>query len=152
MNAANAAAPPILECRDLRKSFGGVPVLKGVSLALEPGTVTALAGENGAGKSTMMKIASGQYRADSGTVAVRGTELGADIRAAHRLGVAIVPQELAAIPHMTVYENLFVGREIKTRAGTLDRRAMARRAAEMLDGFGVAIDPSALMGNLPVGM
>ncbi|WP_432491754.1 sugar ABC transporter ATP-binding protein [Kineococcus auxinigenes] len=143
----------VLECRDLRKSFGGVPVLTGVSLALRPGTVTALAGENGAGKSTMMKIAAGQYRADSGSVRVRGEELAAgSIRDAHRLGVAIVPQELASIAHMTVYENLFVGRELKTRIGTLDRRAMAARAAEMLEVFGVAIPPDARMGSLPVGL
>ena len=143
----------VLECRDLRKSFGGVPVLKGVSLSLQLGTVTALAGENGAGKSTMMKIAAGQYRADSGEVLVRGEPLaGGGIRAAHRLGVAIVPQELASIADMTVYENLFVGRELKTRLGTLDRRRMATRAAEMLEVFGVRIDPGARMGTLPVGM
>jgi ribose transport system ATP-binding protein len=144
---------PVLECLDLEKSFGGVPVLKGVSLTLQLGTVTALAGENGAGKSTMMKIASGQYRADSGTVRVQGEELSAgDIRDAHRLGVAIVPQELASIAHMTVYENLFVGREMTTRLGTLDRRGMSRRAGEMLEVFGVDIDPGARMGTLPVGM
>jgi ribose transport system ATP-binding protein len=142
-----------LECHDLTKSFGGVPVLKGVSLSLELGTVTALAGENGAGKSTMMKIASGQYRADSGSVLVRGEHLhSGDIQAAHRLGVGIVPQELAAIAHMTVYENLFVGRELKTRFGTLDRRRMARQASQMLDVFGVDINPNARMGTLPVGL
>ncbi|MGY1706887.1 sugar ABC transporter ATP-binding protein [Geodermatophilus sp. SYSU D00697] len=142
-----------LECRGLVKSFGGVPVLKGVSLSLPLGTVTALAGENGAGKSTLMKIASGQYRADEGSVFVGGHELHAgDIRAAHRLGVAIVPQELAAIDHMTVYENLFVGHEIKTRLGTLDRRAMITKARSMLEVFGVDIDPGARMGTLPVGL
>jgi ribose transport system ATP-binding protein len=144
---------PVLQCRELRKSFGGVPVLKGVSLGLELGTVTALAGENGAGKSTMMKIAAGQYRADEGSVLVRGEELAAgSIRDSHRLGVAIVPQELASIAHMTVYENLFVGRELKTRLGTLDRRRMASEASRMLEVFGVAIDPGARMGTLPVGL
>ena len=63
---------PALECHDLVKAFGGVPVLKGVSLTLAPGSVTALAGENGAGKSTMMKIASGQLRPDSGDVLIEG--------------------------------------------------------------------------------
>jgi ribose transport system ATP-binding protein len=106
----NVAA--VLECEKLEKGFGGVPVLKGVSLSLEHGTVTALAGENGAGKSTLMKIASGQYRADSGTVSVDGNELHAGSMAeAHKYGVAIVPQELASIPDLTVYENLFVGKE-----------------------------------------
>ena len=61
----------ILECVDITKSFGGVPVLKGITLDLEPGSVTALAGENGAGKSTLMKIVSGQYSADGGSVSVR---------------------------------------------------------------------------------
>ena len=144
---------PVLECRRLRKSFGGVPVLKGVSLALQPGTVTALAGENGAGKSTMMKIAAGQYRADEGSVLVGGEELSAgSIRDSHRLGVAIVPQELASIAHTTVYENLFIGRELTTRLGTLDRRRMASESAELLEVFGVAIDPGARMGTLPVGL
>jgi ribose transport system ATP-binding protein len=142
-----------LECRGLVKSFGGVPVLKGVSLSLSHGSVTALAGENGAGKSTLMKIASGQYRADAGTVLVDGHELHAgDIRAAHRLGVAIVPQELAAIDHMTVYENLFVGREITTRFGSLNRRAMIKQARGMMEVFGVDIDPRARIGTLPVGL
>ncbi|MGI4894738.1 MAG: sugar ABC transporter ATP-binding protein [Janthinobacterium lividum] len=149
----NAPDEVVLECRDLHKSFGGVPVLRGVSLSLRPGTVTALAGENGAGKSTMMKIAAGQYRADTGQVMVRGEELvGGSIRDSHRLGVAIVPQELASIEHMTVYENLFVGRELTTRLGTLDRRGMAARAAQMLEVFGVDIDPGARMGTLPVGL
>ncbi|AYY11679.1 sugar ABC transporter ATP-binding protein [Actinobacteria bacterium YIM 96077] len=146
-------SPPILECRDIEKFFSGIPVLSGVSLQLELGTVTALAGENGAGKSTLMKIASGQYHADAGSIHVRGEQLpDGDIRAAQRSGVAIVPQELAAIEHMTVYENLFVGREIKTKLGLLDRRAMAREAAEMLSVFGVDIDPGQRMGTLPVGM
>ncbi|MFC0464005.1 sugar ABC transporter ATP-binding protein [Kineococcus gynurae] len=153
MSTATAPVEVVLDCRDLRKSFGGVPVLKGVSLQLTPGTVTALAGENGAGKSTMMKIAAGQYRADDGRVEVRGETLHAgSIRDAHRLGVAIVPQELASIPHMTVYENLFVGRELRTAVGTLDRRRMSARATEMLSEFGVTIDPDARMGTLPVGL
>ena len=86
-----------LECRELSKAFGGVPVLKSVSLSLEPGTVTALAGENGAGKSTMMKIASGQLKADHGQVFVEGQPLAAgDAHVAHRQGVAIVPVIAAA--------------------------------------------------------
>ena len=142
-----------LECRDLTKAFGGVPVLKGVSLSLEPGTVTALAGENGAGKSTMMKIASGQVRPDHGHVLIEGQPLAhADAHAAHRQGVAIVPQELAPIMEMKVYENLFIGRELRNRAGLLDRRAMARKAREILEVFGVEIDPQAPMRTLPVGL
>ncbi|WP_338890381.1 sugar ABC transporter ATP-binding protein [Rhodococcus sovatensis] len=142
----------LLECQDLTKSFGGVPVLKGISLDLEPGTVTALAGENGAGKSTLMKIATGQLRADTGTVMIGEHQLSSgDSRDAVRHGVAIVPQELASIDDMTVYENMFVGRE-KRRGIFLDRRAMIKEAAEALSVFDVTISPTARMGSLPVGL
>ena len=152
MSGEGGAVSWALQCRELVKGFGGVPVLKGVSLSLEHGTVTALAGENGAGKSTLMKIASGQYRADSGSVLVDGAELGAgSIAEAHRSGVAIVPQELASIPDLTVYENLFAGREIH-RFGLLDRRAMIREAREAMADFEVDIPVTARMTKLPVGM
>jgi ribose transport system ATP-binding protein len=142
----------ILECADITKSFGGVPVLKGITLDLEPGTVTALAGENGAGKSTLMKIVSGQYSADSGDVTVRGTQLTpGNPRDAVRHGVAIVPQELASIEDMTVYENLFVGRELKV-GPFLNRRAMIDEARDALAVFGLDINPTARMGSLPVGL
>ncbi|WP_235500270.1 sugar ABC transporter ATP-binding protein [Leifsonia sp. Root227] len=143
----------MLTCSSIRMSFGGVPVLKGVDLTLLPGTVTALAGENGAGKSTLMKIASGQYRPDEGLVEVRGETLAAgNIRAASDLGVAIVPQELASIPELTVYENLFVGRELRTTLRTLNRGAMIRQARQSLLEFGVDLDPTVRMGKLPVGI
>src|SRR4051812_41749538 len=149
----SVVADVALECRDLAKSFGGVPVLKGVSLTLEAGSVTALAGENGAGKSTMMKIASGQVKPHRGQVLIGGEPLShADPQAAHRQGVAIIPQELAPIMDMKVYENLFVGRELRGRAGPLDRRAMAREAREILGVFEVEIDPQATMRSLPVGL
>ncbi len=142
----------VLECQGLEKAFGGIPVLKGVGLSLEHGTVTALAGENGAGKSTLMKIASGQYRADRGTVSVDGVELHAGSMAeAHKFGVAIVPQELASIPDLTVYENLFVGKEIR-RFGLLDRRAMIKQAQQALEVFDVDIRVTARMRSLPVGL
>ncbi|CAN5462139.1 sugar ABC transporter ATP-binding protein [soil metagenome] len=142
----------ILECADITKSFGGVPVLKGITLDLEPGTVTALAGENGAGKSTLMKIVSGQYSADSGDVTVQGNHLTpGSPRDAVKHGVAIVPQELASIEDMTVYENLFVGRELKV-GPFLSRRAMIDEAREALAVFGLDINPTARMGSLPVGL
>ena len=143
----------MLLCTGIEMSFGGVPVLKGVDLHLQPGTVTALAGENGAGKSTLMKIASGQYRPDAGEVRVRGELLPTgSTKAATGLGVAIVPQELASIPELTVYENLFVGREIRTPLGTLNRLAMIRQATASLQDFGLDIDPTVQIGSLPVGV
>ncbi|MFI9536850.1 sugar ABC transporter ATP-binding protein [Nocardia fusca] len=149
MSATTGAA---LACDGIVKAFNSVPVLRGVSLDLRPGTITALAGENGAGKSTLMKIAAGQYHPDDGQVSVHGQVLRAgDPQEAYRLGVGIVPQELASIPEMTVYENLFLGREIH-RAGLLDRRAMARRARESLEPFGLDLDPLRKVGELSVGV
>jgi ribose transport system ATP-binding protein len=141
-----------LECKGIHKSFGGIPVLRGVSLALRPGTITALAGENGAGKSTLMKIASGQYRADAGTVYVHGEKLHAgSTYDATKLGVAIVPQELASLEEMAVYENIFIGRELQGPWG-LRRKAMIAQARANLEDFGVDIDPTQKMGRLPLGL
>jgi ribose transport system ATP-binding protein len=143
--------PDALTCTDITKGFGGIPVLTGVSLALAPGTVTALAGENGAGKSTLMKIIAGQVRPDSGSLRVGDVPAGhLDVPTARRLGVAIVPQELSPIPDMTVYENLFIGREVRGRAGLLDRGEMIARAREMLAVFDVDLDPAAPMRALSV--
>ncbi|WP_136588135.1 MULTISPECIES: sugar ABC transporter ATP-binding protein [Actinomycetes] len=145
-------APFALEIRDVEKAFSGIPVLRGVGLNLRPGTITALAGENGAGKSTLMKIASGQYRADAGTVLVRGEELPTgDAAAATRHGVAIVPQELASMLEMTIYENIFIGRELAGPLG-LRRAEMAAEAEKSLREFGVAVSPNRRMGTLPVGI
>lgn len=143
---------PVLECLEISKSFGGVPVLEEVSISLMPGSITALAGENGAGKSTLMKIASGQYKPDLGFVRLRGEELPAGkAQAAHRLGVAIVPQELATIPDMKVYENIFIGRELRGFGG-LKRKEMISQAQQSLDDFGVVASATATMGTLPVGV
>ncbi|GLY70290.1 sugar ABC transporter ATP-binding protein [Amycolatopsis taiwanensis] len=141
-----------LRCTGIAKGFAGIPVLKNISLTLEPGTVTALAGENGAGKSTLMKIASGQYSPDEGEILVGEHRLPAgNPQAANHLGVAIVPQELASIQDMLVYENLFIGRELR-RGPFLNRRGMIAEAGRLLAPFGVAIDPEARMGTLPVGV
>ncbi|GAA0430163.1 sugar ABC transporter ATP-binding protein [Leifsonia naganoensis] len=144
--------PAALECRDIEMAFGGIPVLRGVSLSLRPGTITALAGENGAGKSTLMKIASGQYKADAGQVFVRGEHLSAgDAHEAARLGVAIVPQELASLPEMSIYENIFIGRELRGPFG-LKRQEMIREARRNLAEFDIDIDPTRRMGTLPLGL
>ncbi len=142
-----------LEVRELEKGFGGVPVLKGTSLTVAAGTLTVLAGENGAGKSTLMKIVTGQLRQDAGEVHVDGRRLErADPQHARALGVGIVPQELAPYPELTVYENLFVGRELRTRGGLLDRRAMVARSREMLATFGVDVDPRTRLERLSVAL
>jgi len=144
---------PILEISHLERSFGGVPVLKDVTFSVEPGEVVALAGENGAGKSTIFKIISGQIRPDRGAIRVNGEEIDRlDTRIARELGIGIVPQELAPYPDLAVYENLFVGRELKTRLGGLNRSAMISEAKQMLGVFGVAIDPKHRMADLSTAL
>jgi ribose transport system ATP-binding protein len=143
----------ILEVRALEKSFGGVPVLKGVGFSVEAGQVVALAGENGAGKSTIFKIISGQVRQDAGEVIVDGNQVAKiDSRIARDLGIAIVPQELATYPELLVYENLFVGREIRTKLGLLNRSEMIARSTEMLGVFGIELDPKTKMGTLSTAL
>ena len=143
----------ILEVRDLEKAFGGVPVLRGVSFKLFAGQVVALAGENGAGKSTIFKIITGQLKPDSGEVLVDGSVLSKiDSKAAREAGIAIVPQELATFPDMRVYENLFIGREIKNSFGILNRPEMISKSQEMLSVFGLELDSRVKMGTLSTAL
>ena len=140
-------------CDSIHKSFSGIPVLKGVTVTFEPGTVTVIAGENGAGKSTLLKIIAGLETADEGTVTIDGSLLPkGDPRAIRGHGIRFVPQELAPLPDMTVYENLFLGRELRNRWGILDRAAMIREARKLLTEFDVSIDPLTPARNLSVAM
>jgi ribose transport system ATP-binding protein len=144
---------PILEVERLERSFGGVPVLRDVSFLVEPGEVVALAGENGAGKSTIFKIITGQIRPDSGTVSIGGRPYEKlDTLISRKAGIGIVPQELAPYPNLSVYENLFVGREIKNPLGVLKRSSMITQAGDMLDVFGLSIDPRVKMKQLSTAL
>ncbi len=145
------ARVPALSCSGLAKSFGGVRVLEDVSFDFEPGTVNILAGENGAGKSTLLKIISGQERPEAGSVSIFGnTVTHFDPRHTRGLGVGIVPQELAPVLDRPVYENLFLGREIRGRSHLLNHGEMVRRAHEMLEVFELDIDPRVPMRYLSV--
>lgn len=142
-----------LQVDGIKKSFGGVPVLHAVSFNVPSGHVTALAGENGAGKSTLMKIISGQTRADVGTVTLFGQTLEqGDPRVSRRSGVSIVPQELSPYPDLSIYENLFVGREIRNKLGLLNHLEMQKRATEMLEVFGLNLNPKIKMHRLSVAV
>lgn len=144
---------PILEVERLERSFGGVPVLRDVSFQVEPGEVVALAGENGAGKSTIFKIITGQIRPDSGTVSIGGKAYEKlDTLISRQAGIGIVPQELAPYPDLSIYENLFVGREIKNPLGVLKRSSMIAQAGEMLDVFDLRIDPRVKMKRLSTAL
>ncbi|MDB5297836.1 MAG: ribonucleotide-diphosphate reductase subunit alpha [Phycisphaerales bacterium] len=140
----------MLQLRGVTKRFAGVTALAGVDLDLARGEVLALLGENGAGKSTLMKVLSGVYRPDDGRILLDGREVAfAGPREAQAAGVGIIHQEFSLVPHLAAYENVFLGRERRTRFGTLDRRAMAADARALLRRLGVELDvdrPAARLG------
>jgi len=148
---SGADAAPVLSVIDVRKQFFGVEVLHGVSLDLVPGTVHGLVGENGAGKSTIMKIVAGVHRRDGGDVRIDGAsvDFGHPVEAA-AAGVATVFQEFNLLPDRTVAQNVFLGREPRKR-GLVDTAGMRRATRELLDDLGIlGISPDAQVGGLTV--
>ncbi len=144
----SALATALLATDDLRKNYGGVKALQGASLEVHAGEVHALLGENGTGKSTMMRILAGVERADSGTVALAGKTR--DFRSAaeaREAGISIVFQELSLFPDLDVLANLFMGREPR-RLGRVDRRAMRRRAEPIVAKLGLNFSLSAKVADL----
>ncbi len=136
-----AAHRPVLALRGIRKTFPGVMALDGVDLDLLPGEVHVLLGENGAGKSTLMKVISGAVPRDGGEIRVEGVPVEiANPRAAQALGIAIIYQEFNLIRHLTVAENVFLGREPRLLPGVIDQTKLVRDAQRQLDDLGVAID------------
>jgi ribose transport system ATP-binding protein len=140
-----------LELRDVRKSFGSVEVLHGVSLTGEGGQVVAVVGANGAGKSTLIKVLAGAHPLDSGTLELDGERLALrSPRDAIVKGIRTVYQELSLVPELTVTENLLMG-DLPKRGGLIDWGAAHRRAKEILDQVGFAgIDPHVKTRRLSV--
>ena len=135
-----SAKPPLLQVRDVVKSFPGVQALRGVDLTLHAGEVLALLGENGAGKSTLIRVLGGAHRADAGTIAIDGRETTFQSPQQSRsAGIAVIYQEFNLVPGLTAYENIFLGQET-TRAGLIDRSREKRRATELLQRLGIEID------------
>lgn len=146
--------PVVLKAENIVKKFPGVVALKNVSFDLRAGEIHALCGENGAGKSTLIKILSGIHPRGSyeGQLFVRGAT--ADFRSvadAERAGIAVIYQELALVPEMTVGENIFLGSEPRTALGLIDWPRVYREAEQLLEKFNVAIDPRMPVGKLGVG-
>ncbi|MDR3634550.1 MAG: sugar ABC transporter ATP-binding protein [Isosphaeraceae bacterium] len=143
---------PLLAMWDVRKSFGASRALDGVSLSLAAGEVHALVGENGAGKSTLMKVLSGAHRPDSGSMTLAGERYAPrGPREALARGVAMIYQELAVAPHLTVEANVMLGQE-RTVAGLVrlgEHRRVVREALGVLDH--PDIQPDAVAGRLSVG-
>ena len=141
----------LLEAKNLSKRYPGTIALRDVSFDLRHGEVHCLVGENGAGKSTLIKILSGAATQDAGDIVIEGTPAG-HTRVAERraLGVNVIYQDLNLVPQLTVAENIFLGNEPRTRRGTVDGKAMRRRAGELIATLGVAVPVDARVGDLPI--
>ena len=141
----------VLEMIGIKKSFSGIYALSGIDFSLELGEVHALLGENGAGKSTLIKVLGGIYQPDSGIIKVNGKEVKINgVPAARENGIGIIHQEIVLVPYLSVAQNLFLGREIRTKLGTLDFAEMNRRAEEMISSLGVNIKADTIVENLTI--
>jgi simple sugar transport system ATP-binding protein len=152
MSAEAAAAPDVLRVEHVTKRFGAITALRDVSLSLHKGEVLGLIGDNGAGKSTLVKILSGYHRPDSGEISVFGEPVHLkSVIHARSLGIDTVYQDLALVPGLSVYHNMFLKRE-HTRAGVLNNGSMRKLAREHLDSLGVNIpDVNAEVATLSGG-
>lgn len=140
-----------LEMRGIDKSFAGNRVLEGVDITARAGEVLALVGENGAGKSTLMKILSGVHQPDGGEILMSGERVRfSGPGDALSSGVAMIYQELSLAPHLTVAENIFLGREpmMAPGLGIINHRELNEQARKLLDEYGFRIDPKARLGRL----
>ncbi|WP_349294701.1 sugar ABC transporter ATP-binding protein (plasmid) [Thioclava sp. 'Guangxiensis'] len=149
--ARAGAACPVLSLDKITKSFPGVKALDQVTLNLHAGEVTALIGENGAGKSTVVKTLTGIYQPDGGQILLDGQPVSfPTARAASDAGVTAIHQETVLFEELSVAENIFIGHAPRTRFGLIDRRAMRARAAEILDSIGAEIDPQVKLRDLGI--
>jgi ribose transport system ATP-binding protein len=141
---------PVLSVQGISKSFPGVQALDNVSLEVSSGEVLVLVGENGAGKSSLMKILSGIYTKDEGSILLDGEEI--EVLSPHHaqeLGITIIHQEMNLMPHLTVAQNIWIGRE-PTKAGILSDKDLNRKTSDFLKQIGIPIEATALVGHLTV--
>ena len=141
----------ILELKDVVKTFGGVTALDGVQFQLKRGEIHALMGENGAGKSTFIKVITGVHQPDSGLMLLEGEKI--TLRSTEdsaKLGIAAIYQHVTAFPDLSVTENIFMGQEIKTKLGIYNWKLMTKRAKELIEPLSKNIDVSKPMSMLSV--
>ena len=140
----------LLEMKNICKSFPGVKALQKVDFQLKAGEIHALLGENGAGKSTLIKVLGGIYHPEEGQIWIDGKEVSiTSVNSARDNGISIIHQELVLVPHMTVAENIFLGREAKGKFG-VNFGQMRAQAQKMLDQFDLGIDADTLVANLSI--
>jgi ribose transport system ATP-binding protein len=142
----------LVEMTGINKEFPGVQALSDAAFDLYAGEVHALVGENGAGKSTLMKILAGIYDRDAGVITYKGQPVEIQSpRAAQQLGISIIHQELNLMPHLTVAQNIFVGREPRGRPWfVLDDRQLNRQAGDLIDRLHIRLDPRTRVSDLAV--
>ncbi len=144
--------PCLLEAEGIVKTFPGVKALSGAGLQVRAGRLVALLGENGAGKSTLMNVLSGVLKPDSGTIRIDGRSVQfSNTREAQGLGIGIVHQELNLVPHLSVAENVFLGREPTAWNGLVDFKKMEDDTSEILKRVDLRVKPSLLVSELRVG-
>ncbi len=149
--APAGTAPPVLSLSGISKGFPGVRALSEVSLQLHAGEVTALVGENGAGKSTIVKVLTGIYRPDAGSIRLDGREISLPTAAAAtRAGITAIHQETVLFDELSVAENIFIGHAPRGRFGLIDRAEMRRRAAAILERIDARLDPDAPLKELGI--
>jgi putative xylitol transport system ATP-binding protein len=142
--------PPLLSVRTIKKNFSGVHALVDGSLELDRGDIHALCGGNGAGKSTLLNILMGFTKPDGGEIFIEGRPVRfMNAKEALNAGIAIVQQELSAVPHLTVAENIYLGAE-PSRYGFVDFRQLNEQAEKLLKSLGFDLDPAARMNSLGI--
>lgn len=141
----------LLEMKNISKSFSGNKVLNNVDLCVEAGEVHALLGENGAGKSTLMKILGGIYTKDGGSIYIDGEEAQIhNVSDSRAKGVSIIHQELMLAQHLTIAENIFMGREIKNKAGMVNLKKQEQKAQEFLDRYEISLRANMRLDKLTI--
>ena len=144
-------AEEILKMVNITKRFAGITALDRVQFSCSKGEVHVLAGENGAGKSTILKILAGIHQADEGEIYFHGKKVVIrNPEQSQKLGIAMVFQELTLVGEMTVWENIYLNQEPVTCLGRINRKEIKKRILAVMDRYGIHIDPDATVSSLPV--
>lgn len=144
-------AEVFLKLEGIKKSFGGVRALKGVDLEIRKGEVHCLAGENGCGKSTLIKVISGAHDADEGNIFIEGKKID-KLKPIDsiRMGIQVIYQDFAVFPNLTVAENIAMNRSLMTGAKKMDWKEARKLAIEAMEMIGAKMDPDILVERLSV--